>query len=79
MQSMRTTVDLPETVHRRAQALARARNTSLSAMLAELTVRGLASLEVPVTLETDPVSGFPVLSLGRTVTSEQVAHLLDDE
>jgi hypothetical protein len=76
---MRTTVDLPPAVHRRAQALAASRHQSLSATVADLTVRGLASLGEPVELATDPVSGFPVLNLGRAVTAAEVADVLDDE
>jgi predicted transcriptional regulator len=76
---MRTTVDLPPAVHRRAQALAESRHQSLSATLADLTVRGLAALGEPVELATDPVSGLPVISLGRPVTAAEVATTLDDE
>jgi hypothetical protein len=76
---MRTTVDLPPAVHRRARELAVQRGESLSAVLADLTARGLAQLAVPVTLRTDPRSGLPVLSLGRKVTSTEVAEALDDE
>lgn len=76
---MRTTVDLPPAVHRRAQALARSRHQSLSATVADLTVRGLAALGEPVELATDSVSGLPVISLGRPVTAAEVADVLDDE
>jgi len=76
---MRTTVDLPPAVHRRARELAAQRGESLSAVLADLTTRGLAQLDAPVTLRTDPRSGFPVLSLGRRVTSAEVAEALDEE
>ena len=76
---MRTTVDLPPAVHRRAQALATSRGQSLSATVAELTVRGLAALDEPVVVATDPVSGLPVISLGRAVTAAEVADALDDE
>ena len=76
---MRTTVDLPPAVHRRAQALAESRHQSLSATVADLTVRGLAALGQPVELTTDPVSGLPVISLGRPVTGAEVAATLDDE
>lgn len=76
---MRTTVDLPPAVHRRAVALARARGQSLSATLAELTARGLGQLDEPVVVRADPTSGFPVLSVGRRVTSQDVAELLDEE
>jgi hypothetical protein len=76
---MRTTVDLPPAVHRRAQALAEARHQSLSATVADLTVRGLAALGEPVEVSSDPVSGLPVISLGRPVTASEVAAALDDE
>lgn len=76
---MRTTVDLPPAVHRRAHDLARQRGESLSAVLVDLTVRGLAQLGTPVTLTVDDRSGLPVLSLGRRITSIDVANALDDE
>ena len=79
MLSMRTTVDLPPAVHRRALALAEARHQSLSAVVAELTTRGLAGLGEPVEISTDHVSGLPVISIGRTITSAEVADALDDE
>jgi hypothetical protein len=76
---MRTTVDLPPAVHRRAQEIAKRRGLSLSAVVAELTIRGLSQLDEPVVIGTDERSGFPVLSIGRRVTSEQVADTLDEE
>ena len=76
---MRTTVDLPPDVHRRAKLLADERRESLSATLAELTVRGLASLGDEATIGTDPVTGLPTLTLGRPITSADVAEALDDE
>jgi len=79
MRRLRTTVDLPPAVHRRAQALAKSRHQSLSATVAELTVRGLAALGEPVVVTADPVSGLPVISLGRAVTATEVADALYDE
>jgi hypothetical protein len=76
---VRTTVDLPPAVHRRAQEIAKRRGLSLSAVIAELTIRGLSQLDEPVVVGTDPRSGFPVISVGRRVTSEQVAAALDEE
>lgn len=68
---MRTTVDLPPAVHRRARELAAQRGVSLSSALADLTVRGLAQLDVPVKLTTDQLTGLPALSLGRKVSATQ--------
>jgi predicted transcriptional regulator len=76
---MRTTVDLPPAVHRRASELARARHQSLSAVVADLTLRGLATLGEPVEVSVDPVSGLPAVTLGRRVTSGDVADALDEE
>lgn len=50
----------------------------MSAMIAELTARGLAQLDEPMVITTDERSGFPVISVGRRVTSEDVAAVLDD-
>jgi hypothetical protein len=36
-------------------------------------------MDEPVVLSEDPVSGLPVLTLGKYVTSEEVAETLDDE
>ena len=76
---MRTTVDLPPDVHERAKRIAEERRQSLSATLADLTVRGLASLGEPATISTDPISGLPALTLGHRITAAQVAEALDDE
>lgn len=76
---MRTTVDLPPVVHRRAQELATSRGQSLSATVAELTVRGLGQLDEPINITIDERSGFPVMSFGRVITPDDVARALDDE
>lgn len=75
---MRTTVELPPAVHRRAKELAAERGQSVSSVVADLAIRGLAQLESDATLEVDPRTGLPVLSIGRAVTDEDVAALLDD-
>ncbi len=79
MRGMRTTVDLPPAIHRRARELAAQRGQSLSAVISDLTMRGLAQLDDPVRLSRDERTGLPVLSLGRRVTSTDVADALDDE
>jgi hypothetical protein len=76
---MRTTVDLPPSVHRRVHELAKQRGQSLSTTVAELTAHGLSRLDEAVTVSTDPRSGFPVLRVGRPITSTDVADALDDE
>lgn len=75
---MRTTVDLPPAVRRRAEELAAERGQSLSAVVAELVTRGLAQIGEPVVLETNPETGFPLFRLGRPVTVEEVEEALDE-
>jgi hypothetical protein len=76
---VRTTVDLPPAVHARALDIARSTGRSLSSVVADLAVRGLGQLDQPVTIGTDERSGFPVIMIGRRITSEQVAAALDEE
>lgn len=76
---MRTTVDLPPSLHQRAITLAKARGISLSAMVAELAARGLSQLDEPLRISTDPTSGFPVVSVGRRVSSAEVEAALEDD
>jgi hypothetical protein len=76
---VRTTVDLPPAVHRRALEITKSSGRSLSAVVAELAARGLSQLDQPVVISTDERSGFPVIRIGRRVTSEQVAAVLDEE
>lgn len=76
---MRTTVDLPPAVHRRAVELAKARGQSLSSTVAELTARGLSQLDQPLCIVVDERSGFPVVSLGRRISADDVSTAVDDE
>ena len=48
-------------------------------MVAELAARGLSQFEGGLVVKTDEVSGFPVISVGRRVTSEDVDAALDEE
>jgi hypothetical protein len=63
----------------RSIAIGSGQGRSLSAVVADLTIRGLAQLNSPAVLSTDQRSGLPVLSIGRSVTSDEVAAALDDE
>ncbi|GAA4863407.1 antitoxin [Actinomycetospora straminea] len=76
---MRTTVDLPPAVHRQAKEIAERRGVSLSAVVAELAARGLIQLGEPAAIGVDERSGFPVVSIGRRVTAEDVAVTQDEE
>ena len=74
---MRTTIDLPEDLHRQALAIARDTSRSLSQTVAELIRRGLGqgpAAEITRSART----GLPVVHLGRVITTEDV-RALDDE
>lgn len=74
---MRTTIDLPEDLHRVVTAIARDRNATFNATLADLLRRSISP--TPATsVGTDPRTGFPIVRVGRTVTSEDVRALEDD-
>ena len=78
---MRTTIDLPEDLHRIALSLARHNGRSLSHTVAELVRRGLesqvAEAESP-TYRTDDDTGLPLVRSKRPLTPDDV-HALDDE
>lgn len=76
---MRTTVDLPSSVHQRVRQIASDRGESISAVLADLTMRGLSQLDHPVELSTDPRTGLPLLSIGRRITAKEVSDALADD
>ena len=76
---MRTTVDLPPAVRRRVEQLAQTRSQSISAVIADLTERGLDQTDAPVTVYIDGESGFPVMRFGHRITMDDVAAALDDE
>ena len=76
---MRTTVDLPDAVRRRAEQLAHSRGESLSSTIADLALRGLTQLDEPISIDIDRRSGFPVMSFGHRITDDDVAAALDDE
>ncbi len=75
---MRTTIDLPDDLHKQAQAIARDTRRTLSETVTDLIRRGLGTGKI-ATLSTDPRTGLPVVSVGTVVTSEDVRSLEDDE
>ncbi|MDQ3943853.1 MAG: antitoxin [Actinomycetota bacterium] len=74
---MRTTIDLPEDLHRVASAIARDQGTSLSEAVAMLLRRAIG-IPGNAELVTSERTGLDVIRLGRTITSEDVRSL-DDE
>ena len=77
---MRTTIDLPEDLHRIASGLARHTGRSLSGVVAELMQRGLviAAEPGPLPYALDSRTGLPVVRSPRPVTDDDVRALDDD-
>ncbi len=75
---VRTTIDLPNDLHKQAQAIARDTQRTLSETVADLMRRGLSAGSVAA-ISTDPRTGLPLVSVGTVVTSEDVRALEDDE
>lgn len=75
---MRTTIDLPNDLHKQALSLARDTSRTLSETVADLMRRGLGQ-GTPSTLSQSRSTGLPVVSLGKVITTEDVRALEDDE
>lgn len=75
---MRTTVDIPDDLHAQVAAIARDTHQTLSQAITLLIRRGLGSGRCGEVATSDR-TGLPVVHLGRTVTSEDVRHLEDDD
>ncbi len=75
---MRTTIDLPEDLHRAAVLIARDRRQTLSRTVSDLLRSALAGGHRDVAVETDSDTGLPLVRLGRRVTAEDVAIAQDE-
>ena len=76
--AVRTTIDLPDDLHKQAQAIARDTHRTLSETVADLVRRGLRAGSTTA-LSKDPRTGLPLVSVGTVVTSEDVRSLEDEE
>jgi hypothetical protein len=75
---VRTTIDLPNDLHKQALAIARDTHRTLSETVADLVRRGLGAAGT-TTISKDPRTGLQLVSVGTVVTSEDVRSLEDDE
>ena len=75
---MRTTIDLPDDLHKQALAIARDTHRTLSETVADLIRRGLRAGR-PAAISRDSRTGLPLVSVGTVVTSEDVRSLEDEE
>ena len=75
---MRTTIDLPDDLHRRLRRAALDRHKSMSQLATELIDEGLPDSVVrPQVVPGAP--GLLAIRVGRPVTSEDVAAMEDEE
>ncbi|MEN3310239.1 MAG: hypothetical protein V7603_6441 [Micromonosporaceae bacterium] len=74
---MRTTVDLPEDLHRQLRSIARDTSRSFSETAVDLIRRGLGT-GATFAMSYNPRTGLPVIHVGRTITTEDVRSLEDD-
>lgn len=75
---MRTTIDLPDDLHRQALSIARDTSRTLSETVAALIRRGLGQGQ-PEGISKSPETGLPVVRLGTPITTEDVRSLEDPE
>jgi len=76
---MRTTINLPDDLHRAAFSLARDRGQSLSQTVSELVRRALLPATGSAAVDVDARTGLPVVRLGTPVTTEMVRAAADEE
>ncbi|GLY63496.1 hypothetical protein [Amycolatopsis taiwanensis] len=76
---MRTTIDLPPDLYRQALSIARDTSRTLSEVVAELMRRGLGQGGQPLPISRSPKTGLPVVTLGKTITTDDVRSLEDDQ
>jgi hypothetical protein len=69
---MRTTIDLPDDVHRAAVLIARDRQQTLSRTVSDLLRLAMTGASRGSTVDISPVSGLPLVRVGRRITQEDV-------
>lgn len=82
---MRTTIDLPDDLHRIVTSIARHTGRSLGQTVAELLRRGLAGpeqanrvAEAPAVYSIHPQTGLPVVASKQPITEDDI-RALDEE
>jgi len=75
---VRTTIDLPEDLHRQAEELASDMSWTLSEAIAWLMRRGLGE-EVPTLFGVNKATGFPAIWTGKIITPEEIERFLEED
>ena len=78
MRFMRTTIDLPDDLHRQAMSIARDTSRSLSETVADLMRRGLGH-GPSGDVSRSQVTGLPIVRLGTMITTDDVRELDDEQ
>jgi Arc/MetJ family transcription regulator len=76
---VRTTIDLPDDLHRQALSIARDTSRTLSQTVADLMRRALGQAGAATGVERSERTGLPVLTVGKVITTADVRALEDDE
>jgi predicted transcriptional regulator len=76
---MRTTINVPDDLHRRVVSLAKDTDKTLSEAFVDLVRRGLGEHKTALAITVDSRTGLPQVSLGTIVTTDDVRSALDDD
>ena len=75
---MRTTIDLPDDLHRLALYIARDTSKTLSETVADLIRRGLSERQTPQLYRSERTR-LLVIDLGKVTTTEDIRSLEDED
>jgi Arc/MetJ family transcription regulator len=75
---MRTTIDLPDELHRQAMSIARDTARTFSETVVDLLRRGLNQGGAGEQARSER-TGLPVVRVGRVITTDDVRSLEDDQ
>lgn len=76
---MRTTVNLPDDLHRRIVSVAKDMNKTMSEALVDILRRGLGQPASKLAITVDAETGLPQIELGDVVTTDEVRSLIDED
>lgn len=76
---VRTTFDIDQQTYRLVKAIAAQRGVTMGTVVNEAVLRQYGSAKEPSLTIRRSASGWPVISIGRTITSEEVAEALDED
>lgn len=78
-ESMRTTIDLDPSAHKLAKAIARQRHVSLGRVISDAILNRYDEQSSPDFEIGTTELGLPAIYIGRPITREEVAALIEEE